>query len=88
MYILHQFIIHIMEGYICLFFFYYVCFSCTENLLEISKQRLLVSFTLTDLFVDNVCKRVLLYYSLFFDCTFNTENWSFHIYSHQNYTDT
>ena len=72
MYILHQFIIHIMEGYICLFFFYYMCFSCTENLLEISKQRLLVSFTLTDLFVDNVCKRVLLYYSLFFDCTFNT----------------
>ena len=39
MYILHQFIIHIMEGYICLFFFYYVCFSCTENLLEISKQK-------------------------------------------------
>ena len=72
MYILHHFIIHIMEGYICLFFFYYVCFSCTENLLEINEQRLLVSFTLTDLFVDNICKRVLLYYSLFFDCTFNT----------------
>ena len=70
--ILHHFIIHIMEGYICLFFFYYMCFSCTETLLEINEQRLLVSFTLTDLFVDNVCKRVLLYYSLFFDCTFNT----------------
>ena len=61
-----------MGGYICLFFFYYVCFSCTENLLEINKQRLLVSLTLTDLFVDNICKIVLPYYSLFFDCTFNT----------------
>ena len=72
MYILHHFIIHIMEGYICLFFFYYACFSCTENLLEITKQRLLVSLTLTDLFVDNVCQRVLSYCSLFIDCTFNT----------------
>ena len=64
MYILHHIFVYI--------YFYYVCFSCTENLLEISKQRLLVSLTLTDLFVDKVSKRVLPYYSLFFDCTFNT----------------
>ena len=55
-----------MGSYIFYSFFYYVSFSsCTESLLEISKQKLLLSLTSTDLFADKVSKREwlsILYY--------------------------